>query len=63
MKAKLITIIVILAILLLFILQNQRPLTIKFLFFGGETSIAIILLTTFLAGLVSGIILMFFKKR
>lgn len=63
MKTKLITIAVILTLLLIFILQNQNPIPVRFLFFSGETSIAITLLITFLAGLVTGVILMLFKKR
>ncbi len=63
MKAKLITIAVILALLLIFILQNQNPTLVRFLFFGGQTSLAVTLFVTFLAGLIVGVILMLFKKK
>ncbi len=63
MKAKLITIAVIFALLLIFILQNQNPTSVRFLFFGGQTSLALTLFMTFLAGLIVGVILMLFKKK
>ena len=63
MKAKLITIAVILGLLLIFILQNQNPTLVRFLFFKGETSIAITLLITFIAGLITGVILMLFRRE
>ncbi len=63
MKAKLITIAVILALLLIFILQNQSPTSVRFLFFSGQTSLTITLFITFLAGLIVGVILMLFKKK
>ena len=63
MKAKLITIAAILALLLMFILQNQNPTLVRFLFFSGQTSLAVTLFVTFLAGLIVGVILMLFKKK
>ena len=63
MKVKLIIIIVILAILLIFILQNHTPIPVRFLFFKGSTSVAITLILTFLLGLITGVILMFFKEK
>jgi uncharacterized integral membrane protein len=58
MNAKLIGIIVLLALLVVLAIQNYQPLTLKFLFWSFETSVVLVLLVSFLIGaLVGGLIL------
>jgi uncharacterized integral membrane protein len=58
MNAKLIGIIVLLAFLIVLAIQNYQPLTLKFLFWNFETSVILVLLISFLIGvLVGGLVL------
>jgi uncharacterized integral membrane protein len=58
MNAKLIGIIVLLALLIVLAIQNYQPLTLKFLFWAFETSVILVLLISFLIGvLVGGLVL------
>jgi uncharacterized integral membrane protein len=58
MNAKLIGIIVLLALLVVLAIQNYQPLTLKFLFWALETSVVLVLLVSFLIGaLVGGLVL------
>jgi len=58
MNAKLIGIIVLLALLIALAIQNYQPLTLKFLFWAFETSVILVLLVSFLMGaLVGGLVL------
>jgi len=63
MKLKLISIIVVLLIFALFVVQNAQVVTVSFLFWKIESSRAIVLITTFVFGLFSGLIFTRIFKR
>lgn len=54
MNAKLIGIIVLLALLVILAVQNYQPLTLKFLFWTFETSAVLTLLVSFMIGFLVG---------
>lgn len=53
-RAKLIVLLVVLLLFLIFILQNTEVVELRFLFWHLEASRAIVLLMSFLLGLVMG---------
>ncbi|RLA85635.1 MAG: hypothetical protein DRG31_02455 [Deltaproteobacteria bacterium] len=57
MKAKLITIVVILALVLIYTLQNTEAVTISFVSWDFSASKALLSLGAFLAGVILGFIL------
>ena len=58
MNAKLIGMIILLAFLVIFAVQNYQPVTVKFLFWAHETSMVLVVLVSFLIGcLVGGVAL------
>jgi uncharacterized integral membrane protein len=55
-NAKLIGMIILLALLVICAIQNYQPVTVKFLFWTYETSTVLVVLVTFLiGGLVGGL--------
>ena len=54
MNAKLIGIIVLLALLVILAVQNYQPLTLRFLFWTFETSAVLTLLVSFMIGCLVG---------
>ena len=54
MNAKLIGIVILLAFLVIFAIQNYHPVTVKFLFWAHETSMVLVLLVSFLVGCLVG---------
>ena len=63
MNVKLIAVIVVLFIFALFVVQNAQVVTVSFLFWKIEASRAIVLLTTFVLGMISGVIITKIFKR
>ena len=64
MNAKLITVIVVLFVFALFVVQNAQVVTVGFLFWKIEASRAIVLMATFVLGMISGVIITrIFKKK
>ena len=58
MNAKLIGMIILLAFLVIFAVQNYQPMAVKFLFWAYETSMVLVVLVSFLIGcLVGGVAL------
>jgi uncharacterized integral membrane protein len=58
MNAKIIGIIVLLAVLVIFAIQNAQPVAIKFLFWGFETTAVLSILASFLIGFFVGWLVM-----
>jgi uncharacterized integral membrane protein len=58
MNAKIIGIIVLLAVLVIFAIQNAQPVGIKFLFWGFETTAVLYILVSFLIGFFVGWLIM-----
>ena len=54
MNLKLVLVVVFLLLFVLFVVQNAQVVTVSFLFWKIEASRAIVLLVTFILGLVSG---------
>ena len=54
MNAKLIGMIILLAFLVIFAVQNYQPVTVKFLFWAYETSMVLVVLVSFLIGCLIG---------
>jgi uncharacterized integral membrane protein len=54
MNAKLIGMIILLAFLVIFAVQNYQPVTVKFLFWAYETSMVLVVLVSFLTGGLAG---------
>jgi uncharacterized integral membrane protein len=54
MSGKLIAIITVLVLLLIFVIQNTQAVAVKFLFWGGTTSIAVTILISFGVGFLCG---------
>ncbi|MBT8371195.1 MAG: LapA family protein [Deltaproteobacteria bacterium] len=63
MKVKLISVIVVLFVFALFVVQNAQVVTVSFLFWKIEASRAIVLMATFVLGMISGLILTRIFKR
>jgi uncharacterized integral membrane protein len=58
MSAKVIAIIVLLALLLIFAVQNTQPVVLNFLFWQISTSSVLSTLASFIIGLLTGCLLM-----
>jgi uncharacterized integral membrane protein len=54
MNAKLIGTIVLLALLVIFAIQNYQPVTVKVFFWAYETSMLLVILVSFLIGGLAG---------
>jgi uncharacterized integral membrane protein len=63
MNAKIIGIIVLLALLGIFAVQNAQPVTIKFLFWDGTTSAVLIILVSFLIGVLVGCLVLWVVSK
>jgi len=57
MSGRVITLIVLIAIVLTYVLYNTQPVGVKFLFWEAEVSKALITLGSFLAGTILGFII------
>jgi len=57
MSGRVITLIVLIAIVLTYVLYNTQPVGVKFLFWETEVSTALITLGSFLAGIILGFII------
>jgi uncharacterized integral membrane protein len=57
MSGRVITLIVLIAIVLTYVLYNTQPVGVKFLFWEAEISKALITLGSFLAGTILGFII------
>ena len=54
MNAKFIGIVILLAFLVIFAVQNYQPVTVKFLLWAHETSMVLVVLVSFLIGCLVG---------
>ena len=63
MNVKLVSVIVVLFVFALFVVQNAQVVTVSFLFWKIEASRAIVLMATFVLGLISGLVLSKIFKR
>ncbi len=56
MSARVITLIILVAIILIYVLYNTQPVEVKFLFWETKISKALITLGSFLAGIILGLV-------
>lgn len=63
MNVKLVGVIVVLFVFALFVVQNAQVVTVGFLFWKIEASRAIVLMATFVLGLITGLVVSKIFKR
>jgi uncharacterized integral membrane protein len=63
MQAKMIGLVVLLAVLLVFALQNTQPVAVKFLLWETTVSAVLTILISFCLGVLAGWLLHFLKPR
>jgi uncharacterized integral membrane protein len=63
MNAKIIGIIVLLVVLVIFAIQNAQPVSIKFLFWGFETTTVLSVLVSFVIGFLIGWLILWMGPR
>lgn len=63
MPAKMIGLVALLAVLLLFSLQNTQPVAVKFLFWEATASAVLIILVSFGLGVLAGLLIHYLKPR
>jgi uncharacterized integral membrane protein len=63
MQGKMIGLVVLLAVLLIFAIQNTQPVAVKFLFWETTVSAVLTILSSFFLGALTGWLLPYLKPR